>query len=82
MVAGSSLGEIRGQDVLAPIEADRWALNTGEILGCLQSAAGTDEVMHFAVVEERCAVYFPRGRGAHWQVFGQPSAAATAPYSE
>ena len=40
-------------DVIAPIEADRWALDTGEVLGWLQSAAGTDEVVRLAVVEER-----------------------------
>ena len=41
-------------DVIAPFEADRWALDTGEVLGWLQSAAGTDEVVRLAV-EERAA---------------------------
>ena len=40
-------------DVIAPIDADRWALDSGDVLGWLQSAAGTDEVMRLAVVEER-----------------------------
>ena len=40
-------------DVIAPIEADRWALDSGDVLGWLQSAAGTDEVVRLAVVEER-----------------------------
>ena len=39
-------------DVLAPIEVDRWALDTGEVLGWLESAAGgTDEVVRLAVEE-------------------------------
>ena len=40
-------------DVIAPIEADRWALDSGDVLGWLHSAAGTDEVVRLAVVEER-----------------------------
>ena len=40
-------------DVIAPIEADRRALDSGDVLGWLQSAAGTDEVVRLAVVEER-----------------------------
>ena len=39
-------------DVIAPIAADRWALDAGEVLGWLESAAaGTDEVVRLAVEE-------------------------------
>ena len=39
--------------VVAPIEADRWALDAGDVLGWLDSAAaGTDDVVRL-VVEER-----------------------------
>ena len=38
-------------DVLAPIEADRWALAAGDVLGWLESASGTDEVVRLAVEE-------------------------------
>ena len=37
---------------IAPIKADRWVLDSGDVLGWLQSAAGTDEVVRLAVVEE------------------------------
>ncbi len=39
-------------DVIAPIEADRWALDSGAVLGWLESAAaGTDDVVRLAVEE-------------------------------
>ena len=38
-------------DVLVPIEADRWALAAGDVLGWLESASGTDEVVRLAVEE-------------------------------
>ena len=39
-------------DVIAPIEADRWALDSGVVLGWLESAAaGTDDVVRLAVEE-------------------------------
>ena len=34
--------------VIAPIEADRWALDAGDVLGWLESAAGTDDVVRLA----------------------------------
>ena len=37
--------------VIAPIEADRWTLDAGDILGWLESAAGTDDFMRLAVAE-------------------------------
>ena len=38
--------------VIAPIEADRWALDSGDVLGWLESAAaGTDDVVRLAVEE-------------------------------
>ena len=37
--------------VIAPIEADRWVLDAGDILGWLESAAGTNDVVRQA--EER-----------------------------
>ena len=36
-------------DVLAPLEVDRWVLDAGDILGWLESAAGTDDVVPLAV---------------------------------
>ena len=42
-------GERRKGDVLAPLEADRWALDTGDVLGWLESAAGTDAVVRLTV---------------------------------
>ena len=39
-------------DVIAPIEADRWALDSGDVRGWLESAAaGTDDVVRLAVEE-------------------------------
>ena len=35
--------------VIAPIEADRWALDIGDVLGWLESAAGPDDVVRLAV---------------------------------
>ena len=37
--------------VIAPIEADRWMLYAGDVLGWLESAAGTNDVVRLA--EER-----------------------------
>ena len=37
--------------VIAPIEADRWMLDSGDILGWLGSAPGTDDVVRLAVEE-------------------------------
>ena len=37
--------------VIAPIEANRWALDAGDVLGWLESAAGTNDVERLA--EER-----------------------------
>ena len=34
--------------VIAPIEADRWTLDAGDILGWLESAAGTNDVVRLA----------------------------------
>ena len=36
-------------DVLAPLEVDRWVLDAGDVLGWLESAAGTDDVVRLAV---------------------------------
>ena len=36
-------------DVLAPIEADRWAVDADAVLGWLEQAAGTDDVVPLAV---------------------------------
>ena len=36
-------------DVLAPIAVDRWAVDAGDVLGWLESAAGTDDVVRLAV---------------------------------
>ena len=36
-------------DVLAPLAADRWAVDAGDVLGWLESAAGTDDVVRLAV---------------------------------
>ena len=36
---------------IAPIEADRWALDAGDVLGWLESPAGTDDVVRLAVQE-------------------------------
>ena len=36
-------------DVIAPIEADRWALDAGDVLGWLEQAAGTDDVVRLVV---------------------------------
>ena len=38
-------------DVLAPIEADRWALDADDVRGWLKWVAGTDEVVRLAVEE-------------------------------
>ena len=36
-------------DVVASIGADRWALDVGDVLGWLESGAGTDDVVRLAV---------------------------------
>ena len=36
-------------DVIAPIEADRWVLDAGDVLGWLEQAAGTDDVVRLVV---------------------------------
>ena len=36
-------------DVLAPLEVDRWVLDAGDILGWLESAAGTDDIVPLAM---------------------------------
>lgn len=39
-------------DVVAPIEADRWVLDAGDVVSWLESVpAGTDEVVRLSVEE-------------------------------
>ena len=46
----SPTGPAWGWSVIAPIEADRWALDAGDVLDWLESAAaGTDGVVRLAV---------------------------------
>ena len=35
--------------VIAPIEADRWALDAGDVFGWLKFASGTDDAVRLAV---------------------------------
>ena len=35
--------------VLAPIEVDHWSLDAGDVLGWLESAAGTDDFVGLTV---------------------------------
>ena len=37
--------------VIAQIEADRWVLDAGDVLGWLESAAGTNDVVRLAMEE-------------------------------
>ena len=62
--------------VIAPIEADRWALHAGDVRRWLELAAGTDEVVRMAVDETRA-----RSRPGEAQPSGRrtsPTSSATA----